>query len=274
MLREMPLNVFLKIVGCRKFSEQLTTYLAENDDTIAIGELPNELVRKVVSPSLMRLRINAKEVLEILEVLDLVEPIKSGIPQDVDPTTATDIYRIEIAAEYRLKPVGRIRDVTRSVKMNFSQFTSQDSAVVQSVAFESVETINDYWNALESYCVRRAMITGEALRDTNVDENDEEGQDNERIAEFVVGSRIKLTLETPWRKYSRASCVLLRGGRRTGTRTSSSSNWKSILTEVQWRRRMPVVYNVWILHARPESVWQKCASSIVGPSSAPTCRSL
>ncbi|KAI9344232.1 hypothetical protein DFJ73DRAFT_840685 [Zopfochytrium polystomum] len=132
LCRDLPLELYLKIVGNTSKCEALDEYIASGDLKVSMRNLPVSL-RQAMDIQMHKTRTSVTILLKLMEQYSLVTvttrtPLPPPVVSQPPPTAAFDVYRLnEVAVllDYRLQsepPIGRFNVFS---PQQFSQFWTQ-----------------------------------------------------------------------------------------------------------------------------------------------------
>ncbi|CAG8773838.1 34146_t:CDS:1, partial [Racocetra persica] len=170
LLRDLPLELYLKIIGQSIPSHRLTEYVRSGQSlSVSVINLPSELRAELFSGN-YKLRQNLKKLIDILVALKILKPIRRGFNERGDPVfeveNESNDFEDELAGWSQSAPtpcsppqtlLASAYQLMRHVPMIDFSVSGPDRPIIRDYMLDSVEDVTIYWNELQ-YVARQKMV--------------------------------------------------------------------------------------------------------------------
>ncbi|CAG8585570.1 5903_t:CDS:10, partial [Cetraspora pellucida] len=210
LLRDLPLELYLKIIGQSIPSHRLTEYVRSGQSlSVSVIKLPSELRAELFSGN-YKLRQNLKKLIDILVALKILKPIRKGFNERGDPVLEvenkeSDYFDDELARWSPSTPtscsppqtlLAPAYQLMRHVPMIDFSVSGPDRPIIRDYMLDSVEDVTIYWNELQ-YVARQKMVeTGN--KSNNELSGDEEARKKSAQDDDSVDPLRFITLSRNW----------------------------------------------------------------------------
>ncbi|KAI9497183.1 hypothetical protein BDB00DRAFT_805325 [Zychaea mexicana] len=127
LLNELPLKVYCQMIGLYRHSDKVEAFMRTTQKDMPLANLPRDIETEMIT-SRYRLRLQLSGLVDVLEALELLERVNTGIVPSSDTTV-------------RLLNIGKIRD-----------FSVEQWPVIQTFELGTSKDIHDFWKELQFVC--------------------------------------------------------------------------------------------------------------------------
>jgi hypothetical protein len=189
LLRDLPLDLYLKLVGQFTPSTKLTDYIRSGQNmSLSVINLPNDLRLEIFTGN-YKFRQNLKRLIDILVALRLIKKLKrvfdgrgnpilnmkeAFVPDDgVEDEDSTKCYSLPqnlLAPAYQLM---------RNVPMMDFSISGPDRPIIRRYVLDTIEDVSVYWSELQ-YVAQKKFSESTYKSDDNSDSDQIDSEDDER----------------------------------------------------------------------------------------------
>lgn len=148
--QKMTLQVYLKVIGHTCASEALKAYIDSGLDTdVTLIDLPEELSCELFKNCGRRIRLQPLQLIPVLECLKLIT--KTATATGGEESNLPDYFQT-----YAVESIVPVRD-----------YSDKGTPLIKSIKVNDEESIDEYWDELESSSILRPQPNTKALTELN-----------------------------------------------------------------------------------------------------------